>query len=208
VLQSLPIGGAEEDPDELRLASIRRADAESAHGRLSDDDLVDYIQAARDLEPMLSAAGPDDAIPPPNADAGELVLISSANPLDEVAAKIVQDSLARRWGAKVRHIEPPVMISGLEADESTRRARGLVVLTVARASRKRARLLVRVLRERFPEVPVVLAALGTGRAELAAHHPRGVRVAMRIDRIASETGLPARPSVVTAGEGTAPKAAA
>ena len=168
--------------DELWISSIRRAAMDYADGQLGEQDLYGYMQTARAiLEPEARAGDPA-------ATGGAVILFASSNPIDLLAAQIVRGSILRDVGAPVWVVEPPVMFAELVASPGAVGARALVVLSVARTSRRRARLLARTLRVRFPKSPVVLAALAGPRSDAPASTTRGIQYVRSLGELIETLG--------------------
>lgn len=189
--------------DEMWLPSLRRAAFEAAGGRLVGPDLDGYIRTASEVlassEPV-----PDPESPVP----GRILLFTSTSRLDLITAELIRAAIDPAE-APSRIIEPPVMLTELVGTPEAIGARALVVITLSRASRKRARLLARTLHARIPGVPVILAAMNSRRAPAL---PRGIRSIHSAAELFEALNLPiqtrAEPAVVDAGVSSVPGAVA
>ena len=90
----------------------------------------------------------------------------------------------------IRLLAPPIVLAPLIASDEALNARGLVVLSVARSSRRRARLIARALHTRLPDAQVILAALAGPRPESPASNLRGIRYVLNITELLDALGLP------------------
>lgn len=138
--------------DDLWLPSLRRAALEAANGRLVGSDLDGYIRTASEV---LASSEPQ-AEPGP----ARVLIFTSTSRLDLLTAKLVRAAVDRPEDP-ARIIEPPVMLAELTGSPEVLAARAIVVITLSRASRKRANLLARTLHARVPGVPVILAAMNS-----------------------------------------------
>jgi predicted PurR-regulated permease PerM len=197
--------------DEVAMPALTLAEQDRATGRLSDDQLVRVGESALTLvdnlseweepdEPPARKEGDEEAIVEtvelPRLDGTGVLCIGARGALDDAAAGILADSLAR-GGADVRLLRHDSLRGALlgEADLGSPEVVPLSYMNTD--SLAHARLLVRRLRRRLPEAKVVLCFWTFSPAEMERRDPvastRADAVAITLEEAIGKIGELAGP---------------
>ena len=163
--------------DDLVIPAVAVAKADRARGELSDDDVGALAPAFADVVRDLHVPNSEGVV---ESDPRILVIGCPADDaFDHVALLALQAAMPPSIGATMEIVSPEPMSSEVVTLVAERRASIVCVATVAPGGVAPVRYLVKRLRQRLPEVRIVVAAFGAAdagdeRAEITAAGVDGV----------------------------------
>jgi len=144
--------------DDLVIPAIAAAKADRARGELSDDDVIALAAAFADVVRDFSVSEAEGVA---QSDPQVLVIGCPAeDAFDHVALLALQASMPPSFRATMELVSPEPMSSEVVTVVAERRAAVVCVTAVSPGATAPVRYLVKRLRERLPEVHIVVAAFG------------------------------------------------
>ena len=149
--------------DEVVMPAVAVAKADRARGELSDDDVAALAPAFARVVRDLDDRAPDAA---PDSDHPTLVIGCPADDaFDHVALLALETAMPASSDTTIEIVSPELMSAEVVGFVAERRAAIVCVATVAPGAVAPVRYLVKRLRQRVPEVRIVVAAFGAADAD-------------------------------------------
>jgi hypothetical protein len=165
--------------DDLVIPAVVAAKADRVRGELSDDDVIALAAAFGDVVSDLPESEAEGVA---QSDPQVLVIgCPAADAFDHVALLALQASMPPSFQATMELVSPKPMSSEVVAFVAERRAAVVCVTAVSPGAVAPVRYLVKRLRQRLPEVRIVVAAFGAEDAD----HERSAMTASDVDGVGS-----------------------